>query len=562
MSEINMNESMQPQSQQQMQVQNQPQAQYQSQASPQQQMQMRQRPQPKTLYDTAVKENFHIFGLASFLYACLYAFCMYRNNSGVTYPFFVVGSIVFICYCLSKLGITWGKSKCFYMISMVLLSVSTFSTDDGRIIFFNKLGIFLLTISMLLSIVYNTKKWNLGKFLSSICVTCLMAIGEIYTPFADFVWYCKNKLDKKNCKYLYVLLGIVITIPLFLIVFALLSSADAVFRNMSDMLLNDLNFGDFILIGWMLFFMFVASYSIMVFLCKKSLDEEVKDSRKGEPLVAIPVATILSLLYLVFSVIQIVFLFMGNMQLPKGYTYAEYAREGFFQLLAVGILNLILVLVGLCYFRPNKVLKVVLAVMSGCTFIMLASSAMRMLIYIQYYYLTFLRILVLWSLVVLFLIFSGVIIYIFKDNFPLFRYSMVVVTCLYLVLSFSHPDYWIAKVNVAGSQESRSEFFKGECYNDYGLLRGLNTDAAPVMIQWMQEGGCDLEYYYECEKGTTYIMKDGGNTGMKMTQTQGRAALYYLENMRDRVGDITIRNFNISRFMADRMIEVRVKGDA
>lgn len=338
-----------------------------------------------------------------------------------------------------------------------------------------------------------------------------MVIGEIYTPFADFVWYCKNKLDKKNCKYLYVLLGIVITIPLFLIVFALLSSAYAVFRNMSDMLLNDLNFGDFILIGWMLFFMFVASYSIVVFLCKKSLDEEVKDSRKGEPLVAIPVAIILSLLYLVFSVIQIVFLFMGNMQLPKGCTYAEYAREGFFQLLAVGILNLILVL---------------------------------------------------WSLVVLFLIFSGVIIYIFKDNFPLFRYSMVVVTCLYLVLSFSHPDYWIAKVNVAGSQESRSEFFKGECYNDYGLLRGLNTDAAPVMIQWMQEGGCDLEYYYECEKGTTYIMKDGGNTGMKMTQTQGRAALYYLENMRDRVGDITIRNFNISRFMADRMVEVRVKGDA
>lgn len=127
-------------------------------------MQMRQRPQPKTLYDTAVKENFHIFGLASFLYACLYAFCIYRNNSGVTYPIFVVGSIVYICYCLSKLGITWGKGKCFYMISMVLLSVSTFSTDDGRIIFFNKLGIFLLTISMLLSIVYNTKNGIWASF--------------------------------------------------------------------------------------------------------------------------------------------------------------------------------------------------------------------------------------------------------------------------------------------------------------------------------------------------------------------------------------------------------------
>ena len=37
-------------------------------------------------------------------------------------------------------------------------------------------------------------------------------------------------------------------------------------------------------------------------------------------------------------------LFLGKMQLPEGYTYAQYAREGFFQLLAVSILNLILVL--------------------------------------------------------------------------------------------------------------------------------------------------------------------------------------------------------------------------
>lgn len=48
-------------------------------------------PQPLKKQDTPetknMKENFQIFGVASFLYACLYAFCMYRNGSGVTYPF-------------------------------------------------------------------------------------------------------------------------------------------------------------------------------------------------------------------------------------------------------------------------------------------------------------------------------------------------------------------------------------------------------------------------------------------------------------------------------------------
>ena len=60
-----------------------------------------------------------------------------------------------------------------------------------------------------------------------------------------------------------------------------------------------------------------------------------------------------------FSGIQIFGLFLGKMQLPEGYTYAQYAREGFFQLLAVSILNLILVLF------PKKFL------MEGVTLILL-----------------------------------------------------------------------------------------------------------------------------------------------------------------------------------------------
>ncbi len=510
---------------------------------------------PKTLYDTGVKENFHIYGVATFLYACLYVFCMYRNNSGVTYSFFVAGSLVFICYCFSKLGITWKKSNGFYMISMMLLSVSTFCTDDGRIIFFNKLGIFLLTLSMLLSAIYDTRKWNLGKFLSSIIAVCIMALGEIGTPFSDAYWYCKNKLDKKNSKYLYIAIGLLITVPLFVIVFLLLTSADAVFRHMADSLLKDMDFGDIMLIVWMFAFLFLAAYGILAFLCRKTIKEEVEDTRKGEPLIAIPVATILSLLYLVFSGVQILYLFLGNMQLPDGYTYAEYAREGFFQLLAVGILNLILVLVGLCYFRPNKVLKVVLTVMSACTFIMLASSAVRMIIYIQYYYLTFLRILVLWSLVVLFLIFAGVIGYIVKENFPLFRYSMVVVTCLYLCLSFSHPDYWIAKVNVEGMQQDRSEFFLGKAYHDYSYLATLNADAAPVLLELWEEQNVDLNYYYTLHY---YTFEQDAERDVVSGPYAYSYGYDWLETMHYRIGDMSFREFNVSRFMLEANVTRRV----
>ena len=272
-------------------------------------------PARETMYEKKIKENFHIFGVASFIYALLYAFCMYRNNSGITYMLFVAGGIGYILFCLKKLDMTLKKGSLFYIISMLLLSISTFCTDDGRIIFFNKTGVFLLTISFLLGLIYDTKQWNLGKFLGSIIAECFMAVGEIARPVADAIWYCKHKLDKKNNKYLYVLLGLAITVPLFIIVFLLLTSADAVFRDMADKALKGLDAGDVFLVIFMILFMFFVSYCLLTRLSKKNLKEEVKDSKKWEPLVGIPVASILSLLYLVFSVIQIVYLFLGNMQL-------------------------------------------------------------------------------------------------------------------------------------------------------------------------------------------------------------------------------------------------------
>lgn len=508
-------------------------------------------PQPTKKPDTEqtkkMKENFQIFGVASFLYACLYAFCMYRNSSGVTYPFFIAGSLLYICFCFAKLGISLKKGSSFYMISMMLLAVSTFCTDDGRIINLNKLGIFLLTISFLLSAIYDTRKWNLGKYLGAICQTVFMAIGELARPFGDARWYVKNKMDRKNSKLVYTLLGLLIALPILMVVFALLNSADAVFRDMANRLLEHFNLGNVLLVLFMWAFMFLASYCIISYLCKKEISQEVKNHRKGEPVIAITIASLLTLLYLVFSVIQIVYLFMGKMTLPSGYTYAEYAREGFFQLLAVSILNLIFVLTGLNFFKESRILKGILTVMSLCTYIMIASSAMRMMIYIRWYYLTFLRIFVLWSLAVLFLIFTGIIISILKESFPLFRYSMVVVTLCYLVLSFSHPDYWIAKVNLASTDlETRSEFFEGEPYEDYRFLSRLSADAAPAILDLM---GSEAAVYFYMED----LSEMAHDLGLRSDSRQG-FGYYYLDRLKEENENSSFRTFNISRHMAERKL--------
>ena len=97
--------------------------------------------------------------------------------------------------------------------------------------------------------------------------------------------------------------------------------------------------------------------------------------------------------------------YMEEILKNDGMTYSEYAREGFFQLLAVSFFNLVLVLAVLNYFKRHPVLTGCLAVISLCTGILLGSSAFRMCLYVAAYGLTFLRLGVLWFLALLAVLF-------------------------------------------------------------------------------------------------------------------------------------------------------------
>ena len=527
---------------------------------------------PDSVWTKRMKEHFNFFGPVTFLYAVFYAFCMFHNGSGVTFPFFLAGTLLYFVFSLSKLEITLKKGSFFYMISILLLGVSTFCTDGWAIIHLNKLAVFLLVMCLLLNQYFDTKKWNLGKYMGSICQLVIMSFGELSRPFSDGKAYFQQK-RKINKKVWYGLLGAVIALPILSIAVGLLSSADAVFRKMTLDFMNWIRPGNIFNVVVRIAFLFFASYALTSYLCKKSISEEVKDRRKGEPVLAITIMSLLSLLYLLFSGIQIFGLFLGKMQLPEGYTYAQYAREGFFQLLAVSILNLILVLVCLSFFKESKVLKVIMTIMSLCTFVMIASSVMRMIIYIRYYYLTFLRIFVLWMLVVLFVMFIGVLINIYRESFPLFRYGVVIVTVLYLALSFSHPDYLIARVNLAnapgedgmgwvesGEQDYGDDFFSGPFfrgaeYSDFDYLSGLSADAAPIIIPYMERFGYDFSAYEL--KYPTEILSSSHWLG---SYEQEGFGYYYLEHNKKRLDQLSPRTFNISRYMAWKQLEVRVNG--
>ena len=502
----------------------------------------------QTVETKKLQEKYRSIGPATALYALFYAFCMYKNGSGITFPFFVAGSLCYFYYTLKKLELTLKRGSAFYGISVMLLAISTFCTDDGRMIALNKTGIFLLMISFLLGQFYHTEKWGLGKFAAAIPGTLLSSLGEVARPVSDMAGFTKKEQSPGARRGFYVLLGVLLTLPLLVVVVALLSSADLIFRQLTEYLLAAVNFENVFGVVFSVILWYFGTYMLLATLCKKTLREDVRDHRSGEPVLAITVTAMLSVVYLIFSVIQILYLFLGKMQLPEGYTYAEYAREGFFQLLAVAILNLIIVLVCMALFRESKILKAVLTVMSLCTFIMIASSCLRMVIYIRYYNLTFLRIIVLWALAVLFLLFLGVVLQIFRPEFPLFRYGLTVVTVFYIGLAFSHPDYLVAKYNLENDGGTL----------DYKYLAGLSTDAAPVLLPYLKDLGYDLSVAkVPVEEHDTYwehVERKNGGTRVPKAQKEG-FGYYYLQNVMEKTGDMGIRSFNLSRYLALKGIQ-------
>ncbi len=431
---------------------------------------------PDNIYTQNMKKHFPFFGIGSLLYSLFYAFCLYKNASGITYPFFVIGTLCYFFFSIQKLGVPYKKDSAFYIISIILLGISNCVTSSPQILSINKLGIFLLSFVLILHTVYNDQTWNVPKY----CMAILQTIGNCFEcllrPFGDMISYFDAQKHKKTGKRTYFLsisIGIVIAIPLLFLMILLLSSADIVFAKMFEQFFEAINIWEIIHVIILMIVVFFSSYTIYAALGRKNIKEEVTDKRIFDPVIAIVVTAALSVLYLMFSVIQIVYLFIGNMQLPDGYTYASYAREGFFQLLAVCIMNLLLVLICLYLFRDNVALKIILTIISGCTYIMILSSALRMIMYIDRYHMTFKRIQVLWTLAVIFLLMTGVTIFIYHKKFPLFSYGMAVVTVFYIALSFSHPDYWIARYNLTHEEYTES----GREY-----LISLSTDAAPAIL--------------------------------------------------------------------------------
>lgn len=500
------------------------------------------------------KERFSAVGISTILYAILFGVCLFRNASGVTIIIIAIATVGYLIYCSGRLkammpnlsdkqniadGINYGKINYDiisrniypYLTGIILLGISTSCTADKEIIKVNYIFMCLLIIFVLIKIFCEDSGWRFKKYGKVIAQTFLAPLMFLETSLCDFIALRKINGKTKNGKVKYVVSGILISVPILIVVVMLLASADDIFGQLVFSIVGEISIsGD--LIGFLIFVVcvFIYFYGLMTKMSVGDIKENVTESRTREPIIGITFIGIITFVYLVFSFIQIMYLFASESMLPDGYTYSEFAREGFFQLLFVSVINLFLVLICLAIFRKDSVLNIVLTVMSGCTYIMIASSAIKIMMYIREYNLTYLRILVLLALLIIAVVMAGIIIFIYNDSFPLVNYSVLTVMIIYIIFSFSKPEYIIAKYNID------NQSYEGEVGNDLYYLFELGADAAPALYDFVEEVydspdvslSHDIKYHFD---------------------------VYFNEIKDSKSNYSAIRGFNFSRYNAYKSLE-------
>jgi hypothetical protein len=190
-----------------------------------------------------------------------------------------------------------------------------------------------------------------------------------------------------------VVFGLFLALPVVLLFGWLLGMADPVFARLMNEWIGIERWPEYI---WRGFYIMIWAYllaGIYLFMLFKSHDQklvEIDGNQNMKKLGGIEAVTVLvsvNLLFVAFVAVQFHYFFGGQSNIHlEGFTYAEYARRGFFELLLVAVMSLMLFLgLGAFTHRNNTTLRwafsglgIVLVSLIG---IMLYSAYLRLSMY-------------------------------------------------------------------------------------------------------------------------------------------------------------------------------------
>jgi len=289
-----------------------------------------------------------------------------------------------------------------------------------------------------------------------------------------------------------ILRGVLIAIPIIAIFAALLTSADAIFNDQVGSFLklffNLDKLPEYIFrLCYILFFAYLLA-GIFLHAASQSRDEKLIGKEKplisrflGFTEAAIVMGSVI-VLFSAFVIVQFRYFFGGQANITiAGFTYSEYARRGFGELLAVAFFSLLMILgLGSITIREDKRQQTAYSWLSitivVLVIVMLVSAYDRLVLYEKAYGFTELRTYTHVFLVWIGLLLGAVVVLEILHRERAFALAMLCASLGFAItLSLLNVDAFVVKQNVALAVQGQRNL-------DVQYLAGLSTDEVPILV--------------------------------------------------------------------------------
>ncbi len=420
-------------------------------------------------------------------------YLFYGKFPGVSFPLYIILIIAGLFGIAGFLKQKISKQTLWLLIPILFFSAMVFVRSSYLLVFLNSAASFLL----LLVIAEATFSKKIREYLANDYLKILFLpfifLRPLFKTLSDLFSLRGIRDDKKILSQ--ITKGIAMTIPVLVVFLLLFSSADLVFKKyLIDTLNIDIKPETFQQVILVLFasLALIGAFSY-VFTKRENVAVPQKENKYNIGHIENAILFgLVNILFLIFIIIQLTYLFGGEANIfSQGFTYAQYARRGFFELIAVAIISLALLLIAEKYIVKKGTghalaFKILSSTLILQVILIMASAFMRLSLYEAAYGFTTLRLYSHAFIILLAAIFCLLLYKIYKDKREnTFAFRVFVLIILFLaVMNFLNPDAFIARKNI--------ERFTATNKLDAYYLGRLSGDAIPETIKMLGISNEDL----------------------------------------------------------------------
>lgn len=252
---------------------------------------------------------------------------------------------------------------------------------------------------------------------------------------------------EKNDKVINIIFGTIIGVFISGLILVLLTSADAYFDKFLSSIVTNFNvdFNLWYVIKGIIYFVILFVIGINLFKNKEIALKESKMSNINKTVVT-TMLFIVNFVFVLFLISEISKLCGNFLKVPKGYIYSSYAREGFFQLLFVTLINFGIILY-LIYktnlVKEDKKVKCLVLSLIAFSIFLIFNSYYRMFLYIGRFGFTNLRLQVILFLFMEIILFGFIIKKILRGAKKDGMLFLIIMTITYIINLYVCNDWFI-----------------------------------------------------------------------------------------------------------------------